>query len=98
MTQLRPITGPSPDFSIPSQASRAYLVDVATVDIAPHRYLEPEVNRLKEWAMRANIEITEETMLNSHVDSLPTGAAIGLMVGLSLLMWGGIAGLIALLM
>lgn len=97
MARLRSITDQSSDLAIPVPTTRRYPVDAATVEIQPHRYLEPEVNRLKEWAMRATVETAEETMLNANVEALPPGLAIGLMIAASLVLWSAVAGAVALL-
>lgn len=79
---------PAPDLTGPQ---RPFLFDAEAPDIEPHRYLEPEVNRLKEWAMRANLEIAEETAMSAHSNTLPTGVAIGLMATVSVAIWVAVA-------
>ena len=85
------------EFSIPDREIRAYPVDAATIELAPHQYLEPEVNRLKEWAIRANCELSTEVMLDSTIAPMPPGIAIAAMLVVSLVIWGGLAGTVALL-
>ena len=75
----------------PATPARARPIDASDAELADHHYREPEVNRLKEWALRANTELSEEAILNAHVRVLPVGQAIVLMTASSLVLWGIIA-------
>ena len=97
MAKLLPTADQSSDLALPVPTPRRYPIDAASVEMQPHRYLEPEVNRLKEWALWATVESAEETMLNANVEALPPGLAICLMIAASLVLWSAVAGAVALL-
>lgn len=85
------------DVSMPPRPTVTRPVDLKDAAIGAHHYREPEVNRLKEWAMQATIETAEENMLNAQIQALSPGVAIGLMVTVSVALWGLMAAGIALI-
>jgi hypothetical protein len=66
-------------------------VDIANAQLDPAHFTEPEVNRLKEWALGANAELAGERVAGGALDVMPLGRSIMLMVAISLALWGLIA-------
>ena len=96
LPKAAPVNDWQSDIQFPAP-QRTGPVDLAEANIDPSHYETPEVSRLQEWAMQANAEITQESILQDSIKPLPVGTAFALMISASICLWALLAGGVSLI-